>query len=831
MLDKLHLDIDAQVVRQLGEQLITDSEQALLELVKNSYDADAEWCSVEIDTKHIEDLNDQNSVENKENQKSLVGKVTVKDNGCGMTLEDIKHGWLTISLSPKLAMKKKGITTKKFNRTPLGDKGLGRLGTMKLGNQLKIITYHSPKANGYEVSFRWSDCQSGLPLSHVPIKTKEIPPTGETGTCIEVFDLADPTYWTGKRRADSVRIHMSTLISPFKSFESFDISLTVNKSSIELIQIPDKFIKTSSIHFEIIWNDELLELKGEAKLNLFKAGKVDGFFQHYLLADEGAAFFDYLQNQRLATKIQLRKSKSNQWYIEFSDSISWEDLLGIAGEYQSISKPGVFVGELFGFELDLSKAEIPDIDIGISGYRRLVKELSGVFVFRDNFRIRMGRDWFNLGQDWTSGRSWYGLKPTTTVGYFSISAKDNPNLVEKSDREGFIDSPEWNGFDYLTGRLRKFANESLNDLRRTYNKFKKIELNKASGHTESFSAEQGAEELSMLVKSAEDIRDKINRESKQSVGSYQKVQKEIKQVLDDKKTELKIKEQFLKVQKNIDGFMDQFKSNIQKVETILNQITEKERAADLIAERFEQFNEQMSEVYETVGIGLSAQGLVHEVYPFIEEITARIQRVRNRLKDFSHINVSVSGDLENIRLQAEAIGRKMGYIDPMLRTYRETKRKITLSWFLKDFFELRHDRLKRFGIKCPDLFNVKSELVFNFNRGRLTQIFDNLTRNSEYWLRDFGAKNPNATLEINIEFASPYLIFWDTGPGVRTPMEEVLFDIFTTDKAKGEGHGLGLFIVSQLLEGEGCSIRLDEERNDRGQRYKFFIDFSGVLDD
>ncbi len=37
------LRIDAHALVQLGEQLITDDEQALLELVKNSYDADADW--------------------------------------------------------------------------------------------------------------------------------------------------------------------------------------------------------------------------------------------------------------------------------------------------------------------------------------------------------------------------------------------------------------------------------------------------------------------------------------------------------------------------------------------------------------------------------------------------------------------------------------------------------------------------------------------------------------------------------------------------------------------------------------------------------------------
>jgi hypothetical protein len=45
-----HFEIDASVVFQLGESLITDSIQALMELVKNSYDADASFCRVSIST-------------------------------------------------------------------------------------------------------------------------------------------------------------------------------------------------------------------------------------------------------------------------------------------------------------------------------------------------------------------------------------------------------------------------------------------------------------------------------------------------------------------------------------------------------------------------------------------------------------------------------------------------------------------------------------------------------------------------------------------------------------------------------------------------------------
>jgi hypothetical protein len=50
-----HFDIHASVVFQLGESLITDSVQALVELVKNSYDADASYCKLSISTEEVAD--------------------------------------------------------------------------------------------------------------------------------------------------------------------------------------------------------------------------------------------------------------------------------------------------------------------------------------------------------------------------------------------------------------------------------------------------------------------------------------------------------------------------------------------------------------------------------------------------------------------------------------------------------------------------------------------------------------------------------------------------------------------------------------------------------
>src|ERR1700749_922425 len=96
--------IHASVVFQLGEDLITDVVQALIELVKNSYDADATYARIVIATDHNNDVPESIFPDAK-------GSIVVEDNGTGMTSEAIRRGWLTISNSIKREMKKSNQKT------------------------------------------------------------------------------------------------------------------------------------------------------------------------------------------------------------------------------------------------------------------------------------------------------------------------------------------------------------------------------------------------------------------------------------------------------------------------------------------------------------------------------------------------------------------------------------------------------------------------------------------------------------------------------------------------------------------------------------------------
>ena len=140
-------EIDASVVYQLGEMLISDEVQALLELVKNSYDADASYANIIVQTETA-------SGEQSPMFPDARGYIYVEDDGIGMGWAEVKGGWLTISRSPKREMKRKGQTTAK-GRTPIGDKGLGRLGTQRLGRYLEFWSKKKDTGIEFYVGVDW----------------------------------------------------------------------------------------------------------------------------------------------------------------------------------------------------------------------------------------------------------------------------------------------------------------------------------------------------------------------------------------------------------------------------------------------------------------------------------------------------------------------------------------------------------------------------------------------------------------------------------------------------------------------------------------------------
>lgn len=156
--NNLSFSVDSRMMGELGEKLVTNNYLALVELIKNSYDADSK--SVEITFKDVlSDLKDQK------------GSIIIKDFGRGMTYEDVKKYWMRVSTPHK---ENKPYSSEYF-RPVTGNKGIGRFACQRLAKRMVMRAISDADSNGYhEVTkaiFHWRDFTSGSELNEVACKS------------------------------------------------------------------------------------------------------------------------------------------------------------------------------------------------------------------------------------------------------------------------------------------------------------------------------------------------------------------------------------------------------------------------------------------------------------------------------------------------------------------------------------------------------------------------------------------------------------------------------------------------------------------------------------
>ena len=218
-------DINPHIVRQLGGELVPDDITALMELVKNAYDADSPYVRININTKGS--YSDENL-----RYPNNRGYIVIEDGGFGMDEATILKSWLTISYSKKRADENNIKAKTPAGRTPLGDKGLGRLSTQRLADCCEIFTCSDGSNEKLHVAFDWREFDKADQLSKVPVFFERVATSQGKGTKLILTNLHRPATWEGDELA-SLKGQLSQLISPFIENRPFLVYMTVNGESIE----------------------------------------------------------------------------------------------------------------------------------------------------------------------------------------------------------------------------------------------------------------------------------------------------------------------------------------------------------------------------------------------------------------------------------------------------------------------------------------------------------------------------------------------------------------------------------------------------------------------
>lgn len=242
--------ISGNIIRKLGEESITNKNVAILELIKNSYDAGAS--KVEISIKH-EDLPEY-------------ATIRISDNGSGMTAEDLENKWMNLATANKTKVK-----LKKGSRIPVGEKGLGRLSSESLGRKTLLVTKPQDERKEYKIFFNWEDYQKEDILCNEVInkgfsteKKKK-----EKGTSIEITELKHD--WSDEETQKSLLRDIYLLHPINKTPKNFRVDPTFHKYLKDFKKIRPEFLKKAiySLKTKLVGGNriryEFKTIKGKTK--------------------------------------------------------------------------------------------------------------------------------------------------------------------------------------------------------------------------------------------------------------------------------------------------------------------------------------------------------------------------------------------------------------------------------------------------------------------------------------------------------------------------------------------------------------------------------------
>ncbi len=814
--NKYHFDITPHIVKQLGEQLVSDEITALLELIKNSYDADATYVSIEINTTGQYIKEQLFYTDHK-------GFIVVEDDGFGMNEETIMKSWLVISYSEKRKLKAAKKTTP-GGRTPLGDKGLGRLSTQRLADICEIFT-NKKNEQGVHVAFNWKDFEKEDTLTEVPVQVQSFLPKKKNGAKLVLTNLNHSEVWEGKN-LEKFKGQVSQIISPYKENRPFEVYLKINGINIDIDKSNEELRDLAISRFVFTFDGSELLIKGKTKLAKF-IGNNQWDFHFFLETDNGKKFYDFL------IKKNKDVEKANEpFFIQFEKRFDFNKDIGSLEIYHGEkANPGPFHGLIDEFSYDKwmsSNENLKEIFGKLANYREFAQSQAGIKMFRNGFAVQPfginGEDWLRLRDSQTSASSYYPLRPANVIGYFSIDERENSRLKDKTDREGLVSNPYSRNFFVLAFFIRDEINRYQESIRRSYNDFLrtyKVENTGIKTVTQAFKQ----------LKDTKSTSDEVKLEFEDAVATVDKAIKDSEVIAKSVTSNPMFSMDLEKgtVQK-VDALLYELKaiqSTLKKLERVIEKTEKLNEVIDVLEPKIQVLEEQLINFSELASLGLTAESVSHEFATIADRLAEKASFYNSKLQGKKLTESDIYVFIEYINTTVNGLKTQLKHLDPALKYNREKKSTLSLSKFFNEEKEYYKNRFDKQGIE----FNIHQEDDFSItiNRGKLIQIIDNIINNSEYWLNERKKNEPNFLPSITVKIESPWIYISDNGYGISPTLENQIFEPFVTTKPKGEGRGLGLFIIQQLLDSSGCTIALEPSRNEYKRKYIFAINFSNII--
>jgi signal transduction histidine kinase len=366
-----------EILRRLGEELVPHPDLGVIELVRNAYDADAPTCQISL--QHVEQPG---------------GTVIVEDDGDGMTLDDLRSGWLLLGRSRKVHE----ATVSRKGRRRVGEKGLGRLAALRLGRDVTLNTRpRNEPGVEYSLVIDWDQFDRAEAVEDVQLAIEARETSMAPGTHIEIRRLRSEFL-----KPDVERLTRSLLLLtgpfPANTKHPFDV----------ILHVPE-FAKLEKIVHQTFFDEHEYKIEAELDDNGQASARLLNWRGEEIAAGEhhtiGAA------GQAGKGKVPLQYSsppaKFELWMYNLSTA---------------------------GFDLRRSRHQVGDV-------RQWLQAVGGVHLFHRGLRVHPygdhGHDWLEMNLRRARSPE---MRPSTNTSIGRVQVIDEENLLTaKTDRSGFLE--------------------------------------------------------------------------------------------------------------------------------------------------------------------------------------------------------------------------------------------------------------------------------------------------------------------------------------------------------------------------------------------------------
>ncbi len=661
----------ARAVDLLGKGQIADLPTAITELWKNGYDAYADNLTAEIYLPGYKDLNNPLFV--------------MTDDGKGMSRKDIFEKWLVLGTDSKsratLEEKESEETLWKKPRIKAGEKGIGRLSVAFLGNPMLMLT----KKQGYPLQalfFDWRLLENyNLFLDDVDIPVENIDSISDFSSRFEKLKNDFIKNFDKENDVDGNLIWESSQ-SELKN----DIENSVNKcylpdflaeKLLENIVHLEKSNGTKFIIFEPI--DQIIELTNSDE---------DKTEDRMFVLSSLSGFTNVFKDEKLPvnTTIPIYKSENQDYDFLTSQGSFFEEK---DFELADIIIDGVFEGNgnfngkikiydeyidhsytnprkkdtrnnygLVPIKLGYSQGQEESSKFENESYSKIRKKVTnygGLYIYRDDFRVlpygRQNADFLRFEERRSKRIGSYYFSYRRMFGYLGLSRNQNPNLKDKSSREGLINNAPYRAFESdLIAFFVDLANEYFGDkAKQSIFLDKKAELNAQS---EAIKADKKRETFEK-VQFSKDLNSYLDRFEK-----YQNNYQNLLNQLEEKTNQSDV------LYSDIEDILDKLNSLDIEYKNLLPKIPKRYKPTDTQLDRLDKFENQLNKFNDTIKKN-SAQ-LMIRVQEKLEVKELKMEFVKNFQK--------YNGTLE--RLISDNKDILKAKFDDLLKDYSARSRRI-----------------------------------------------------------------------------------------------------------------------------------------------------------